>query len=600
MSTKSDSPDPEESPESIEDLRSVLAGLEDEMETLKSSLTDFEESDEDVDPSLEDLEDTANQTRSASRHLVPREAPERLYDELGEEECDAIPGARVVLDLNPKPNPDKVRSRREPKVDLAKPAREKVPRISKREQKRLAREEKARVRAKEREAAAAERREIIEAIVPEGQEFGEELADEPVQRSMDELDLENPLPDASFAPNREHSDLVMDRRQRRLEASAIAAKREREQDEVWDQGELLNEDGLGAKERPFNLPIYLVQAALVSIAALLIVMGVRAAYNSMRGAKDGEEERARSEVPNLRALGLIEAREVVQSFFKAGSWEEKLEFVRQPEKARPRMERYYRDHPGEDAAIAGVDVIDQKYNSLVGGEGFLIRCQFPDDEVKLVPTVRVRSEAPFFVVDWEVFVDYADVDWAAFLGAKKPGSRGIYRIYAAEDDYWGPPFEDMEKYLPVKIYSKSREESAYGYVQRGTHDWRELRGALNVSHSRLQGKAAGSGISGIFQKMAAESEDPRATLRAMKEIRDLPEPEIDETDLFGAKNFIKPRLWQRPKDAWAPMTVELKFPTNSGGNGFLPRLEIVRFLSPNWIVGESQLELDAQAPIPAP
>jgi len=48
MSTKSDSPDPEESPESIEDLRSVLAGLEDEMETLKSSLTDFEESDEDV------------------------------------------------------------------------------------------------------------------------------------------------------------------------------------------------------------------------------------------------------------------------------------------------------------------------------------------------------------------------------------------------------------------------------------------------------------------------------------------------------------------------------------------------------------------------
>ena len=91
MSTKSDSPDPEESPESIEDLRSVLAGLEDEMETLKSSLTDFEESDEDVDPSLEDLEDTANQTRSASRQLVPREAPERLYDELGEEECDAIP-----------------------------------------------------------------------------------------------------------------------------------------------------------------------------------------------------------------------------------------------------------------------------------------------------------------------------------------------------------------------------------------------------------------------------------------------------------------------------------------------------------------------------
>ena len=100
--------------------------------------------------------------------------------------------------------------------------------------------------------------------------------------------------------------------------------------------------------------------------------------------------------------------------------------------------------------------------------------------------------------------------------------------------------------------------------------------------------------------MAAESEDPRATLRAMKEIRDLPEPEIDETDLIGAKNFIKPRLWQRPKDAWAPMTVELKFPTNSGGNGFLPRLEIVRFLSPNWIVGESRLELDAQAPIPAP
>ena len=599
MSTEPDSPHPEASSESIEDLRSVLAGLEEEMETLESSLSDLGESGEDQqvsEPSLEDLEDDANKTRLATRNLLPREAPEPLYEELGEEESDAIPDAGVVFDLNPKPNPDKVRPRREVKGGSEKPGREKVPRVSKREQKRLAREEKARVRAEAKKAAAAEKQETIQATIPEGQEYGEEITDETVQRSMDELEMENPLPDATFAPNREHSDLVMDRRQRRLEAAAIAAKREREQDEVWDQSELAGEEGSGAVERPFNLPIYLVQATLVSIAALLVVMGVRAAYNSMRDAKDGEEERARSEEPNLRALGLIEAREVVQSYLAAEGWEAKSEFVRKPEEARSRMERYYREHPGEDAAITGVEVLDQKYNSLLGGEGFLIRCQLPNDEVKLVPTVRVRSEAPFFVVDWEVLVDYSDVDWASFLRARKPGSRGIYRIYAAEDDYYAPPFESSAEYLGLKLYSKKREESAYGYVKRGTPHSRELRGALDVSKARVKKSGAGPQFSRILtQQMAADSKDPQATLNAMQAIRDLPEPKIDETDLFGTKNFIKPHLWQRPSDAWAPMTVELGFPA-SGKNGFLPRLEIVRFLSPNWIVGESRLELEPVDP----
>ena len=589
-----DSPDPEASPESIEDLRSVLAGLKEEMETLESSLSDFEEPEEDIeplDPALEDLEDIGNRTRLASRRVAPREVPEAL-EELGEEESDAIPDARVVFDLNPKPNPDRVPQKRVAKVESEKPAKEKVPRISKREQKRLTREEKARARAEERAEIAKQRKASQES------HGGEKVdSEELMQRSMDELDLENPLPDAMFAPNREHSDLVMDRRQRRLEAVAILAKKEREQDEVWDQGGGLDEDGRGVPERRFNLPIYLVQAALVSIAGLLIVMGVRTAYKSMRDAKDGEEEQARSDAPNLRALGLIEAREVVQSYFAAGSWEAKLEFVRQPDKARPRMERYYQSHPGEGAAISGVEVLDQIYNSLEGGEGFLIRCRLPDDTKKLVPAVRIRSEAPYFVVDWEVLVDYADVGWAAFLKAKKPGSRGVFRVYAVADDY-GAPFEDSKKYLGLKLYSRKREEEAYGYIQRGSHDGRELQGVLDLSRERRGGGGAGSGRrSPRFQKMAAVSDDPKATLKAMQAIRDLPDPELDDTDLFGVKNFIKPELWRSLPDFWTPMTVEVEFPQLRGA-GFLPRLEIVRFLSANWIIGETRMEMGTEVPIP--
>ena len=140
-------------------------------------------------------------------------------------------------------------------------------------------------------------------------------------------------------------------------------------------------------------------------------------------------------------------------------------------------------------------------------------------------------------------MDYADVDWAAFIKARKPGSSGIFRVYGVEDTFYEYAFQDKKKYLELRLYDKARETMAYGYIVRNSVDGRELQGTLKLWEQRQREKISGPVGAGLFERiMMSESENPQKMLKAMQAIRELPEVESDADDLFGDKNFIKPEL----------------------------------------------------------
>ncbi len=533
----------------LEELRSVLADLEAKMESLQE-VADEPEGDL---SEIGELEDEANTTRSQTHLSTPRAAPEPLSKDLGTQvdPSQSIPEEGVLFDLNPEVSDADPGESAEPEATMPplallpnRPAAKSRPRAdapkrpSRREEKRRAREErKARSRAKKSESPSETRATpapaVEEIISPE--EEGD------LSLSIDDLDMENPLPDAPYAPGMDHSELVMDRRKRRQEWEVRQELKEEEEQALWD---LTTEKALEetASTRRFNFPVYLLLAFLVVLAAALIVLGVRTAIISMRAAKDGEDLTDR-EAEGLVAVGLEEAQKTLEDFLAAPTWEEKLPFVRKPDEAKPRMERFY-SRPNAPTLAPLEKILSRVYNEIEGGDGFDFHCLLQDDSVVTIPVVRFPAEGPFYVIDWEALVDYVDLDWTVFLERRRPGDRRIYRLYASRDDYFSHGFASANQYLCVRLYDLEKRASAFGYVMRQTPIEHEIDAVLK-----------------LWERRRGARQGPK-----------------DPND-FSAN-------WLR-EEQWAPMTLEVEIPEESGDNPYVIQLKIVRFVSPNWVIGDA-------------
>ncbi len=455
------------------------------------------------------LEDPENTTRQEPRQSLPRPVPSPLFREIG----GTATAPEVEIDAEAKPTRPPSNENKRPKIS--------------------AKERRAKKKEKRQALAAARAKKLAEK-----QEATEQEKEASDTSGMDDLELENPLPDAAYSPERDHTHLVLDRRQRRVEA-ALRAEMMKPEESAWESEEVLPEELL-SPDRRFSLPIYLVKAALVTIAGFLVVSGIRTAILGTQSADDGQEPLPDAYTPGLSAVGIVEAEETLTAFLKAKTLDEMVQFVRRPDTARTRMEAFYATNPLQSYPNTGI--IERAYNSLEGGEGILFTCETSRGEKIKVPLVRIPDEAPYYVVDWEVYVNYADVDWAEFLSARKPGSVGVFRLYATEEDYFGWQFSDPEAYLCMLLYGIERENSAFAYVDLATQDSREIQAVMRL-HERREAKRRG----------------PR----------------------------LETKAWM-PKDyTWSPMVLELRFP-DEVPHSAVPQLEVVRYISPNWVVAKAE------------
>ena len=544
-SAPDDAVDPLPEVEELEELKQMMEGLEADMEHLEGALQKIdsdsielkeEDQEDEQDPKDEiALEDKDNATRTIATAPLPRSAPSGLRRELDQEKKVEDSAKRLKIsverDHSLPPRSETVFGY-QPSVDAeasTKPKKKstKPPKPSK----RLRKQEKRLDRAKKLTAKAdKDAEQAIES--PQRPVGAEDELDSGLR--FDDLDMENPLPEAAYAPGKDHTGLVLDRRQRRVEA-AIRSEMQGPDEADWEQEELTDAENL-SPDRKFNLPVYLAKAVLVTLAGSLVVLGIQIALKGFRDADLGEEMKARETTPGLTAIGLEEAKTVMRSFLRAPNWQTKLKFVRNPDMAKARMEGFYRSH--SDGALGFKELVDQQYNALDDGEGHLFTCELTDGRTIDIPVVRFPEEAPFYVVDWEAFVDYSDQNWSEFIAQRKPGSRGIFRVYAAEDDFYAWQFADPERFLGMQVYDTDKTEIAYAYVAIGTVDSREIRANL------------------LLWKNRHEASRPSY-------VKDLP-PWIP-----------------KPPD-WAPMVIELQFPETV--QGAVPQLEVVRFISSNWVL----------------
>jgi hypothetical protein len=218
----------------------------------------------------------------------------------------------------------------------------------------------------------------------------------------------------------------------------------------------------------------------------LIVMGIVMALNRgtgddtissgvvTPGMKEPTEDGGQGALPPTEdrrsdASILVEAESLVGVFLNAKTINELLPVVRDPDRAKVRMQREYPDGRIDPPGMA-------KFNpekGLVRGDSFLsVTVRTRDFEVRHLNLV----ETPLGLrVDWESWVGWTEMSWPDFLETK-PTTPKTFRVVVRKVDYYNFGFSDDLHWRSFLLESRKGEETMYGYVERGS----ELEGRILI------------------------------------------------------------------------------------------------------------------------
>lgn len=197
--------------------------------------------------------------------------------------------------------------------------------------------------------------------------------------------------------------------------------------------------------------------------------------------EDAEES---SQGPFVPGVPLAKAR----AFLAAATMEEKLAHVRNPDKARPLLEKFFADRDSatpstlalayerlyqvEDVVFAGVGK---------NGNDFLYRSfavVFTDGTRRLLAVVKQQGD------------EGLAVDVPAFLRLQ---NEGCFRVFVSRDSYYNFDYDDATLWNSYRLASPDWEETYSAYTRRGSQADHQLRMLLRPDKETSEHPAAGAG-----------------------------------------------------------------------------------------------------------
>jgi hypothetical protein len=195
-------------------------------------------------------------------------------------------------------------------------------------------------------------------------------------------------------------------------------------------------------------------------------------------AREGEEEVKKAREQAVATVSLAEATdqeierslalmdEAVRRYCTARSPSEMAPWVRQPERVRLLMSRYYGEHPfkplgyqrqvGLQMVMPGVkgDFWQVKVDRGDGGktEQLLVE-QLPGDR---------------YLVDWEMQVVYQPRSWDSYARERPRGTSLDFRVIVGEDHFFSHEFADAKRWSSYRLTAMDAEETLWGYAPRNS------------------------------------------------------------------------------------------------------------------------------------
>ncbi|MDB4740606.1 hypothetical protein OAF87_02180 [Akkermansiaceae bacterium] len=265
-----------------------------------------------------------------------------------------------------------------------------------------------------------------------------------------------------------------------------------------------------------------VMALIVSWAAYQLVFAEKEVVvdvdsNTPSGleAPLGREVEEKERIEAASTYDAIESQ--LGAYFSATTIEEKLKYVRHPERVEPLMRDYYSRHkiiPKEYKSIVEFHIV-----SLDNRPFTALSVETKDESKKLAVLVEKTPEGSKF--DWESEVAYQPMSLDEFM-EKRPTEAMDFRVYATADRYYAYEFQDEQKWLCYRLSERDGEGYLFGYFSREQEEVVEkVMGSLSPTRKiakplvlRLRFRPNGKGPrSVLIEKVVAErwaySTDPQ-------------------------------------------------------------------------------------------
>lgn len=249
-----------------------------------------------------------------------------------------------------------------------------------------------------------------------------------------------------------------------------------------------------AKNPWFRVPAmgWVVFGGLLACILVIFLLGVFKTPSLEQEAKEVEmviqtnkkEDEKEADQKSVRQL--FEALAAcVAGYYSANQIEEKLQYVRHPDRVRELMENHYSKH----SILTGEFVEFENYSALeLEGVPFVYaRVRFKDKESESVLLEHMSDGS--FKVDWESNVHYLPVSWHDYI-RQRPAKSLVMRVFVRPDNFYVYEFRDNQKYDCYKLTNLDSDEYVYGYVEKGSVASIELRQffmrARRVAHAKAE------------------------------------------------------------------------------------------------------------------
>ncbi|MGJ8672088.1 hypothetical protein [Rubritalea sp.] len=160
-------------------------------------------------------------------------------------------------------------------------------------------------------------------------------------------------------------------------------------------------------------------------------------------------------------------RAVIRDYLSANSLEEKMEYVRDPERVRPLMGKYYEVNP----LLAETPSEEHPEEPVMGKSGVLWQVKARQAKPGQTPFLMVEtSDDGLSLIDWETDVIYQPSNWEEFIAVRstRPHTFRVFLQVAQLTGFHGYEFADYTKYRCFKVTIPGRKDYLWAYSEIGS------------------------------------------------------------------------------------------------------------------------------------
>ncbi len=158
------------------------------------------------------------------------------------------------------------------------------------------------------------------------------------------------------------------------------------------------------------------------------------------------------------------ANALLQEFWHASNWADKMACVRDPGRVGPLMRTYYETQGNQDPVSGSLTRSEHFRHQGQEVLMFVYVSSRPGGEVD---AMMVAGVAGAFLLDWESYVGWGDMSFQGFKD-QRPAQPQLMRVCAQADVSYHGDFSDPEKYLGLQMLSPDGQYRFHGYCEKNS------------------------------------------------------------------------------------------------------------------------------------